>query len=456
MIAYLSYPNFADCDMPLLHELQQQADVTYILQIAEKNKKKTLVDVPQLKKRGGVYRMTDFPALQNLSTFIDISKAYVLNMPGRHDWSPQNLWATLCMLIFLIRHRYSIIHLTWPLRYGCFLLYLLHRRMLLTMHDPLPHSSEDTRLNRFHRRVALRLIPRFILLNSCQREEFLTNYHIRGERVLQSQLSVFTHLRQTTPIVPSAAGYVLFIGGINTHKGVDVLCQAMQDVSQHQPDAKLVVAGSGKLYFDTTPYQQAGFLDLHNRYLSDAELAGFIRNASFVVCPYTDATQSGVIMSAFALSKPVIATNVGGLPEMVCDGRHGLIVPPKDADALATAISRLLKSPELLTQMEANIRHDYDEAERSWRHIAATFVTFYSSASGTSPAGSPPHSSPTSPSPTSPSIPVRPAVLPPAAPTPSPTSPSPTSPLYSSASGGSPAGSPPTPPPSLPPPIPNT
>ena len=378
MIAYLSYPNFADCDMPLLHELQQQADVTYILQISEKVKNRTLVNVPKLKKRGGVYRLSDFPDLQNLATYIDPDKAYVVNMPGRHDWSPANLWAVCCLLFFLLRRRFSIIHLTWPLRYGCFPLYLLHRRMLLTLHDPLPHSSEDTPKRNFHRRVAMRLTPHFILLNRSQHDAFLAKYHIREEQVFQSRLGCFTHLRNTVPALPTEHDYVLFIGNINTHKGVDILCQAMQQVHEHLPDAQLVVAGSGKLYFDTTPYEQAGYLHLYNRYLSDAELAGFIQNARFVVCPYIDATQSGVIMSAFALSKPAITTNVGGLPEMVSDGRHGLIVPPADPAALAEAIERLLLSPELLVQMQANIQRDYDEEACSWRRIANDYVKIYS------------------------------------------------------------------------------
>ena len=385
-IAYYSSTSFADCDMPLLHELQQRADVTYILQLQEKTKSRTIVDVKTLKKRGGMYQLSDYPELAHLSKYVDTGKAYVLNMPGRHDWSPRNLWAVVCLVTFLMRHRFNIIHLTWPPRYGAFLLYLLRRRMVLTMHDPLPHSSEDTPLNRFHRRVALRLIPRFILLNRCQREEFLTKYNINPSRVFQSYLSIFTHLRHS-PLTTTVGGgsaddtrsplttpYVLFIGSINTHKGVDILCQAMQQVHRTMPDAKLVVAGSGRLYFDVAPYQQAGFLHLCNRYLTDTELAGFISGAALVVCPYIDATQSGVIMSAFALSKPVIATNVGGLPEMVTDGRHGLIVPPRDPDALAAAIRQLLLAPDLLRQMSLNIAHDYGAADRSWHHIAEQLI----------------------------------------------------------------------------------
>lgn len=318
--------------------------------------------------------MTDYVDLQNLSKYIDPNCAYVVNMPGRHDWSLRNLSAMFSLVRFLYKRHYDILHLTWPPRYGAFPLYLLRHRMLLTMHDPLPHSSEDTNLNRFHRKIAMRLVPHFVLLNRFQRKDFIKKYCLHENQVFESRLGVYHYLNSIPPIFPDTQGYILFAGSISIHKGVDYLCQAMQTVHQRHPELKLIVAGKGHLYFNVGPYLKAGFLELQNRYLSDAELVGFIQNAKFVVCPYVDATQSGIIMSAFALSKPVIATNVGGLPEMVTDGRHGLIVPPKDADALASAIERLLISPDLIQQMRDNIRHDYDEASRSWRYIAEQLV----------------------------------------------------------------------------------
>ncbi|MCR4959790.1 MAG: glycosyltransferase family 4 protein [Prevotella sp.] len=376
-IAYFSASNFADCDLPLLHELQQRADVSYILQISDKTKQQTLINIKQIKKRGGVYPAAEFPDLQNLSKYIDLSKVYVLNMPGRHDFSPGNLWASVCLLRFLLRQHFSVIHLTWPLRYGMFLLYCLRRRMVLTMHDPLPHSSEDTRLNRFHRKTAIRLTPHFILLNSSQKKEFMSIYDIGEERVHLSRLSIYTHLLEVKPAYPACKDYVLFVGKINTHKGIDILCQAMQSLHHLHPGLKLVVAGSGKMYFDPEPYIREGFLELYNRYLSSEELAGFIGHAAFVVCPYIDATQSGVIMSVFALGKPVIATRTGGLPEMVADNRHGLIVPPKDSKALSEAIEQLVSHPQLLQQMSGHITEDYHHGNYSWERIASDYLSVY-------------------------------------------------------------------------------
>ena len=379
-IVYLSYPHFADCDLPLLHHLQQQEPgLIYILQLTEKDKQRTIVNVGQLKKKGGVYPADEYPELRMLTRYIDINKAYVLNMPGLHDFSWANIVAVIRLCRFLRQRGFSLLHFTWPLRYGAFPLYAFRRKMLLTVHDPLPHSSETGALNRFHRWVAFKLVPRFLLLNMTQRDEFIARNRLSSDCVFNSRLSIYTHLKDTVPVLPASSGYVLFIGGISSHKGVDILCEAMRQVHESLPSLKLVVAGSGKLYFDPAPYLEAGFLELHNRYLSDGELKGFIQQAAFVVCPYRDATQSGVIMSAFALAKPVIATSVGALAEMVEDQRHGLIIPPDDSLALAKAIIRLSTSDALLDTMHENILADYHSGSRSWMKIATSLQSVYKS-----------------------------------------------------------------------------
>ncbi len=90
--------------------------------------------------------------------------------------------------------------------------------------------------------------------------------------------------------------------------------------------------------------------------------------STFVVCPYLDATQSGVVLTAYAFGKPVIATQVGGLPEYV---HHG-----ENPDALAEAIIYLLQNPEKRRQMKKAIQQ-LAETELSWSRIAEQTVKVY-------------------------------------------------------------------------------
>ena len=200
-----------------------------------------------------------------------------------------------------------------------------------------------------------------------------------AKRVALSHLSAYTNLQNIKPQKPDVSNYILFFGGISSHKGIEYLCEAMDKVCKKHPDVKLVVAGKGKIYFDLNQYAiyNTGHLVLLNRYLDDNELVGLIRNSLFVVCPYIDATQSGVVMSAFALNKPVIATNVGALPSMVKNGQYGTIVPPKDVTTLASAINTLIENPQKIEAMMANIEHDYSEGKYSWKAIAQGITDIY-------------------------------------------------------------------------------
>ncbi len=84
-----------------------------------------------------------------------------------------------------------------------------------------------------------------------------------------------------------------------------------------------------------------------NEYVSDEKRAELFRQASVVVLPYIEASQSFIISIAYRFGKPVVATTVGGLPEMVDDGRTGFLVPPRDVNALANAVVRLMQNDEM-------------------------------------------------------------------------------------------------------------
>lgn len=378
-VAYISTPHFADCDIPLIGELQKKLNLFYFLKVSESTKRLTLIKIESLNKRGGVYPASDFPELAYLANDIDLSKTYIVNLPGKHDWSISNLLTIFRMVCVILQKKINIVHLTWPPRYGEFFTYLLRKRIVITMHDPLPHSSEDTWLNRLHRDVCFRLLNDFILLNETQKEEFIKTYHMGAKRVALSHLSAYTNLQNIKPQKPNVSNYVLFFGGISSHKGIEYLCEAMDKVCNKHSDVKLVVAGKGKIYFDLNQYAiySNGHLVLLNRYLDDTELVGLIRSSLFVVCPYVDATQSGVIMSAFALNKPVIATNVGALPSMVKNGQYGTIVPPRDVTSLATAINTLIEDPQEIEAMTENIKHDYSKGKYSWNAIAQSITDIY-------------------------------------------------------------------------------
>ena len=168
--------------------------------------------------------------------------------------------------------------------------------------------------------------------------------------------------------------YILFFGRITKYKGVEYLLDAMKEVHKEHKDHKLIIAGSGELYFGKEKYKDMDYVEYRNRYIGLDEMTDLVRHAEFCVCPYVDASQSGVINTAFALETPVIATMVGGLPDMIDDKKTGLLVPPKDSTALTKAINILLDDTVLLKSMKENIKQSAFTGIGSWKSIANEYL----------------------------------------------------------------------------------
>lgn len=136
--------------------------------------------------------------------------------------------------------------------------------------------------------------------------------------------------------------YVLFFGFIRDYKGLDLLIDAFGDLRLQDNGVKLLVAG--EFYGDPQPYlDRIRSLDisdivlLHNDYIPDEKVNLYFRACDIVAQPYKTATQSGVTQVAFHFEKPMLVTNVGGLPEIVPDGKIGYVVNP-DSQSIADAL----------------------------------------------------------------------------------------------------------------------
>lgn len=377
-IAYISSGFLADCDLPLLKAMQEKGqDVYYFLFMSDSSKQATLVNVKHLYRKGALYPANYYPELANLAAYLPINHIYVINMPTPHDWAMSSIHAVWKVFRFIKKNNFEIIHLTWPLRYGQFPLYLLRKRMVLTMHDPIPHSSNTDFINRFHRWVAFKLIKNFIVLSQSLKENFINTYKLYNKNVSVSRLGTYDVLLNVKPQkIETSSSYILYVGSINPHKGIKFLCEAMNFIKEQIPDLQLIIAGRGNFDFNIAEYQKNLNIKVINRFLTEEELVYLIHMSKFVVCPYIDATQSGVVMSAFTLNKPVVATNVGALSEMIENRRHGLLVPPQNSKEIAHAIIKMCQGDTLL-EMSKNIQEDFREGKNSWEKIAEETINIY-------------------------------------------------------------------------------
>ncbi|MDY6900052.1 MAG: glycosyltransferase family 4 protein, partial [Cyanobacteriota bacterium] len=162
-----------------------------------------------------------------------------------------------------------------------------------------------------------------------------------------------------------------------SYKGLKYLVEAMPSIIERIPQVKLIIAGKGE---NLQQYFPNGFNQKHyeilGHYIEPEDVLGLFKRSTAVILPYTEASQSGVAPIAYALGTPVIASEIGGLAEMIYSEQDGLLVPSKDVDALADAIVRLLSDSKLQNQIRTAALYRCQD-DLNWSNIATQTIEIY-------------------------------------------------------------------------------
>jgi len=175
---------------------------------------------------------------------------------------------------------------------------------------------------------------------------------------------------------------ILYFGVLKPYKGVDILLEAFARLPARLiKDTVLQIVGYPKMPVEPLRELAGGlgikdrvFWDL--RFVDEKEVASYFSQADIVVLPYRRIDQSGVLMTALAFGKPVVASRVGGFAEVLKDGVHGFLVDPRDVEALAQALARLLADDELRARMGKAVQ-ELARGELSWDSIAEKTISVY-------------------------------------------------------------------------------
>jgi glycosyltransferase involved in cell wall biosynthesis len=378
-VAYISYSWFADVDLSFVSKMKDKVDLYYFIIVTQNSLKATAINIKKQYPVSGIFKADIYSEIKQFSSLYDFEKTFIVNLYGKR-LSLSNFMSIIRLLFLLVNLRIDVLHTTAPYSLNCLLLYLFRRKTLLTVHDPMSHSSDKSIKSSICRGIAFLLLKNFMLLNRSQKDEFIRFYKLKKKNIFISRLGIYDYLHRylNNTDKPNQEEYILFFGRIEAYKGLDYLFPAMKMVHNNVKKIKLKVAGyCNKYYFDISEYENCGYIEIMNRFIPDDELAVLIKNALFVVCPYTDATQSGVVMSSFAFDIPVLATNVGGLTEYVEHLKSGFIVQPKDINSLARGIIYLLEHREKLFEQKNYITIKYRNNHYSWDKITDDIFVFY-------------------------------------------------------------------------------
>jgi len=382
-ILYYTHTYFLDCDLPLIKAFRRLGhDVFTFIDLPSHSLTSTLVDIEEMLPQTGILPILSYKQFDIYKFFFDDKKTYLLNRPGK-IFGLRNICMRIKFLQMIKKIKPDVIHCTDFIDISDVFLYLYKKKIVQMVHDPFPHSGEESLRRNINRSIAFKLIRKYVLLNRKQGSDFVNKNSLIQDSIFFNKLGtydcihLFNDSKNNVNTTFKNRKVILFWGRISPYKGVKYLMKAMEEVHKKEPKAMLIVAGKGAFDFDISNFEKTDYIKIINRYLSMYELYSYLSIAHVIVCPYIDATQSGVVMTSYAMSVPVVSTNVGGLPEMVLDDLTGYTVKPRSSSSLSDAILKTLESErnQIFRNNISNIY--YENGEQSWNSIAKKYINIY-------------------------------------------------------------------------------
>ena len=271
--------------------------------------------------------------------------------------------------------------------------HLLKTPLIITMHATEYGRSRGSILTPMQRQIhywewrACYESWRVIVCSESMKHEVIKAFSLPADKLLILPNGVkLSELDSHTPLRGERDRYalpwekiVLFAGRHVYDKGVDVLIEAARIILSRRRDVKFVIAGDGPMRFHLmwlASVYGLGEKILFTGRLSDEELYRAYKLADVVVIPSRYEPFGIVALEAMASGKPVVASRVGGLSEVVVDGETGILVPPGDPEALAQAIETLLYDPVLAKKMGATGRRRVEALYR-WDKVVRFLEKIY-------------------------------------------------------------------------------
>lgn len=282
----------------------------------------------------------------------------------------------------LSQERFDVIHLHEPLMPALPITVLRHSA---TVNVATFHSSWDSRIARLYGNPLLRRFHR--RLHACiavsPRARDFVAAHFDGEyEVIPNGIAIDEFGEGAAPFPRLRDGRlnILFVGRLEERKGFQYLLRAYARLKRHLPETRLIVVGA---YEEKTKRRYEAFVGnvgipdvLFPGPASAEELPRYYRSCDVFCAPSIGGESQGIVLlEAMASGRPIVVSDIAGYRSVMTDGLEGLLVPPRDVDALAAALGRLLRDPGLRARMGAA---GCERAQQySWPKIAARVLSVY-------------------------------------------------------------------------------
>jgi len=334
-----------------------------------------------------------FKVERRLFEFMDKKKPW-----SQLHWATDRFYRSLINSLrrnrFAVREHFDVVHFQGvgtPLLDQFFLKPLRrHLPVVLTVHDIKPHYERFVSRASFIKR-SLQIPHRLIVHYEDGKRQMTDHWGICADHIDVIPHGIMRLQNPPDPInarkklnLPSNRQIILFFGGIRPNKGLDILLKALEIIKAHNQQILLVIAGGLLGRFNFESYSDiikkadlSNYVQTFIQFIPEEDVDYFFAASDLVVLPYLKfEAQSGVLLRAYAHRKPVVASNVGAMGELVSSDEVGLVVEPGDAEPLAKAIISILGS---LDKFQSRYSPKLEE-KYSWKHIAELTMRSYKTA----------------------------------------------------------------------------
>jgi len=273
--------------------------------------------------------------------------------------------------------------------YNLALPFLGYCPLVTTIHDANVHSGDaQSRKVIFFKPNSLAVMySKKIIVHGHE----IKRYFLKSKFIQPENISVIPHgdftfyTKWKSESVVEEENFILFFGRIWKYKGLEYLIEAEPYISEQIPNLRIIIAGVGESIDKyLAMIKNPDHFLIYNYFVPNKMVAWLFQKASLVVLPYVECSQSGVIPLAYSFAKPVVATRVGSIPEVVEHEVTGLLVSPQNSIELANAVIDLLTNQEKRKRLGQSAYKKVCN-ELGWDRIAEMTMKVYLEAMEASP-----------------------------------------------------------------------
>jgi glycosyltransferase involved in cell wall biosynthesis len=360
-VNYITRPYFNDIALELIQELKHKCVLNVIIIISPWNIDYLEVKDDAIQGFGKPFKLTEEISNKIYQRYESYFRG--ANVTFRYEQHKETSLKNTLSWIKLLSTNKSILQAdltileSFSLAADWYLLLKLrNKKLYYILHDPVPHTGEK-QWREVLSGICYKYVNKFLLYSSFSTDLFNSHFPQYVGKTITLQTPIYTNLKipvQTK--VSSQKKKVLFFGRISPYKGVDLFYAAAEQLSKEFNDVLFIIAGKSIIGYSPQFLDNNSNVNIQvlNRFIDLNTLSELMTDSSFCVLPYLDATQSGVVMTAYAYDLPVLVSDCPGLLEY-CFDPENFSFKNGDLNNLISKMRTLLLNDSLLEENKKSI-----------------------------------------------------------------------------------------------------